>query len=74
MLFMKGTPQEPKCGEKNISPVFICTIFNVIIIKHKYWNLLCTGFSRQMVAILKEYSVDYSTFNILGDEEVSGRC
>lgn len=41
MLFMKGTPSEPKCG-----------------------------FSRQMVAILRENSVKYGFFNILADDEV----
>jgi Grx4 family monothiol glutaredoxin len=41
MLFMKGTPSEPKCG-----------------------------FSRQLVAILRENSVKYGFFNILADDEV----
>ncbi len=41
MLFMKGTPGEPKCG-----------------------------FSRQMVAILRENAVKYGFFNILADDEV----
>ncbi|KAK5652608.1 hypothetical protein OQA88_10369 [Cercophora sp. LCS_1] len=41
MLFMKGTPSEPKCG-----------------------------FSRQMVAILREHAVKYGFFNILADDEV----
>lgn len=41
MLFMKGTPSEPKCG-----------------------------FSRQMVAILRENAVKYGFFNILADDEV----
>ncbi|KAK1757542.1 thioredoxin-like protein [Echria macrotheca] len=41
MLFMKGTPNEPKCG-----------------------------FSRQMVAILRENAVKYGFFNILADDEV----
>lgn len=41
MLFMKGAPQEPRCG-----------------------------FSRQIVAILKEHSVQFSSFDILSDEEV----
>src|SRR5690606_6130071 len=41
MLFMKGTPSEPKCG-----------------------------FSRQIVAILRENSVKYGFFNILADDEV----
>ncbi|VBB72746.1 Putative monothiol glutaredoxin-4 [Podospora comata] len=41
MLFMKGTPSEPKCG-----------------------------FSRQLVAILRENAVKYGFFNILADDEV----
>ncbi|EDO46379.1 predicted protein, partial [Nematostella vectensis] len=41
MLFMKGTPQEPKCG-----------------------------FSRQVVGILAGVGAQYSTFDILKDEEV----
>ena len=41
MLFMKGTPSEPKCG-----------------------------FSRQLVAILRENAVKYGFFNILTDDEV----
>ncbi|KAL3863210.1 hypothetical protein ACJMK2_004976 [Sinanodonta woodiana] len=41
MLFMKGTPAEPRCG-----------------------------FSRQMVQILNERNVKFSSFDILQDEEV----
>jgi len=41
MLFMKGTPSEPKCG-----------------------------FSRQLVAILRENAIKYGFFNILADDEV----
>ncbi|KAJ2905069.1 putative monothiol glutaredoxin-4 [Zalerion maritima] len=41
MLFMKGSPSEPKCG-----------------------------FSRQMVAILRDNAVKYGFFNILADDEV----
>jgi len=41
MVFMKGTPQENRCG-----------------------------FSRQMVTILNELGVEYSSFNILADQEV----
>lgn len=41
MLFMKGTPAEPKCG-----------------------------FSRQLVALLRERGCRYGFFNILADEEV----
>ncbi|XP_030629707.1 glutaredoxin 3 [Chanos chanos] len=41
MLFMKGSPQEPRCG-----------------------------FSRQIIQILKDHSVQYSSFDILSDEEV----
>jgi Grx4 family monothiol glutaredoxin len=41
LLFMKGTPEEPKCG-----------------------------FSKQMVALLKEANIQFSTFDILTDEEV----
>ncbi|KAK6350971.1 monothiol glutaredoxin grx4 [Orbilia javanica] len=41
MLFMKGTPAEPKCG-----------------------------FSRQLVAILRERNIRYGFFNILKDDEV----
>jgi Grx4 family monothiol glutaredoxin len=41
ILFMKGTPQEPRCG-----------------------------FSRQVVALLDEVGADYTTFDILSDEEV----
>ncbi|KAM6909876.1 glutaredoxin 3 [Xenentodon cancila] len=41
MLFMKGAPQEPRCG-----------------------------FSRQIVALLKDRGVQFSSFDILSDEEV----
>lgn len=41
MLFMKGTPEEPKCG-----------------------------FSRKTVDILKELNADFSSFDILQDEQV----
>ncbi|KAK1794237.1 hypothetical protein P4O66_011131, partial [Electrophorus voltai] len=41
MLFMKGSPQEPRCG-----------------------------FSRQIVQILKDHNIQYSSFDILSDEEV----
>lgn len=41
MLFMKGAPQEPRCG-----------------------------FSRQIVALLKEHDIQFSSFDILSDEEV----
>ncbi|KAK6528982.1 monothiol glutaredoxin grx4 [Orbilia ellipsospora] len=41
MLFMKGTPAEPKCG-----------------------------FSRQLVALLRENNIRYGFFNILKDDEV----
>ncbi|XP_026172774.1 glutaredoxin 3 [Mastacembelus armatus] len=41
MLFMKGSPQEPRCG-----------------------------FSRQIVALLKERNIQFSSFDILSDEEV----
>lgn len=41
MLFMKGSPQEPRCG-----------------------------FSRQIVALLKDHSIQFSTFDILSDEQV----
>lgn len=41
MLFMKGSPQEPRCG-----------------------------FSRQIVALLKDHSIQFSTFDILSDEKV----
>ncbi|XP_076054237.1 glutaredoxin 3 isoform X2 [Oratosquilla oratoria] len=41
MLFMKGSPQQPRCG-----------------------------FSRTTIELLAKYEVDYSTFDILSDEEV----
>ncbi|XP_028326765.1 glutaredoxin 3 [Gouania willdenowi] len=41
MLFMKGAPQEPRCG-----------------------------FSRQIVALLKEHNIQFSSFDILSDDEV----
>ncbi|RXM35427.1 Glutaredoxin 3 [Acipenser ruthenus] len=41
MLFMKGSPQEPRCG-----------------------------FSRQIVELFKQHSIQYSSFDILSDEEV----
>uniref|UniRef100_A0A3B3UMR3 Glutaredoxin 3 n=1 Tax=Poecilia latipinna TaxID=48699 RepID=A0A3B3UMR3_9TELE len=41
MLFMKGSPQEPRCG-----------------------------FSRQIVGLLKEHNIQFSSFDILSDEEV----
>ncbi|MEQ2309399.1 Glutaredoxin 3 [Ameca splendens] len=41
MLFMKGSPQEPRCG-----------------------------FSRQIAGLLKEHNIQFSSFDILSDEEV----
>ncbi|XP_072317085.1 glutaredoxin 3 [Eucyclogobius newberryi] len=41
MLFMKGAPQEPRCG-----------------------------FSRQIVALLKEHDIQFGSFDILSDDEV----
>lgn len=41
MLFMKGSPQEPRCG-----------------------------FSRQIVGLLKERGIQFSSFDILSDDEV----
>jgi len=41
MLFMKGSPQEPRCG-----------------------------FSRTIVQIFKEHNIQYSSFDILSDEDV----
>ncbi|KAF7656815.1 hypothetical protein LDENG_00035910 [Lucifuga dentata] len=41
VLFMKGFPQEPRCG-----------------------------FSRQIVALLKEHNIQFSSFDILSDEEL----
>ncbi|CAJ1062853.1 glutaredoxin 3 [Xyrichtys novacula] len=41
MLFMKGSPQEPRCG-----------------------------FSRQITALLKTHNIQFSSFDILSDEEV----
>ena len=41
MLFMKGSPQEPRCG-----------------------------FSRTIVGLLKEHSIQFSSFDILSDDEV----
>ncbi|KAL4640179.1 glutaredoxin-3 [Arapaima gigas] len=41
MVFMKGSPQEPRCG-----------------------------FSRQLVQILNDHGIQYSSFDILSDEEV----
>lgn len=41
MIFIKGTPQQPRCG-----------------------------FSRQLVELLAEQNVRYSSFNILADEDV----
>uniref|UniRef100_A0A8C7URT0 Glutaredoxin 3 n=1 Tax=Oncorhynchus mykiss TaxID=8022 RepID=A0A8C7URT0_ONCMY len=43
MLFMKGSPQEPRCG-----------------------------FSRQIVALFKDHAIQFSSFDILSDEEVRG--
>lgn len=55
MLFMKGNPEEPRCGT-----------FLVIILMY----IVKLGFSRQTVAILQELQADYATFDILQDEEV----
>ncbi|XP_041125304.1 glutaredoxin 3-like [Polyodon spathula] len=41
MLFMKGSPQDPRCG-----------------------------FSRQIVELFKQHTIQYSSFDILSDEEV----
>nr|XP_055032624.1 glutaredoxin 3 [Misgurnus anguillicaudatus] len=41
MVFIKGTPQEPRCG-----------------------------FSRQLVQILKDHNIQFSSFDILSDEDV----
>jgi hypothetical protein len=41
MIFIKGTPQQPRCG-----------------------------FSRQLIELLAQQNVRYSSFNILADEDV----
>lgn len=58
---MKGTPQEPRCGEyRASSPYPLSQIF----------PSPSTGFSRQVIGLLDGIGADYSTFNILSDEEV----
>ena len=63
MLFMKGTPSEPKCGmswaQRNEGELDISKCSTHIL-----------GFSRQTIAILQELNAEFSTFNILMDNEV----
>jgi Grx4 family monothiol glutaredoxin len=55
MLFMKGSPNEPRCG---------LLLFSIVVV------YAFSGFSRQVVAILDQYNTDYSYFDILQNEEV----
>jgi len=58
MLFMKGTPEEPRCGKSTIVTLSL------------HLSIMTTGFSRTMVATLNELGTEYCTFDILADDEV----
>ena len=59
---MKGNKQEPRCGV--LHTVGRCSA------SYYFLSVCKTGFSRQMVSILQEECIDFTTFDILKDEEV----
>lgn len=78
MLFMKGDPEQPRCGQYQDSSVSITS--EICLLKKmkslrltrvvKNLLLYCTGFSRQITQLLKERGIKFSSFDILQDEEV----
>lgn len=79
MLFMKGDPEQPRCGQYQDSSVSITS--EICLFKKKMKSsrltrvvknllLYCTGFSRQITQLLKERGIKFSSFDILQDEEV----
>ena len=63
MLFMKGTPEAPMCGE--CFWVAGAVPFLLIIEPPPV-----SGFSSQMVSMLRGVKAKFGTFDVLGDEEV----
>lgn len=82
MLFMKGDPEQPRCGQYQDSSVSITYCLKYACLKKneifktdkgckKFAFILnCTGFSRQITQLLKERGIKFSSFDILQDEEV----
>lgn len=80
MLFMKGDPEQPRCGQYQDSSVSITYCLKYACLKKikssrltrvvKNLLLYCTGFSRQITQLLKEQGIKFSSFDILQDEEV----
>ena len=77
MLFMKGTADEPQCGECRSSSragvvLLCCRVFGIFSLPHFQVALRPppAGFSRSIVALLKEQNAEFSTFNILADDQV----
>ena len=62
MIFMKGDPKQPKCG-RFTTWLCVCIYCYLLFSQH-------TGFSKQVVALLQEMNVDFTSFDILGDEDV----
>lgn len=69
MLFMKGTADEPQCGKQFFPPRGqVHVSFRRHPLSHATFSP--TGFSRSIVALLKEHDAEFSTFNILADDQV----
>lgn len=60
MVFMKGNPDQPRCGKWRFCLRRIDLDSTGFV----------SGFSKQLVAMLNEQGADYKTFDILSDENV----
>ena len=75
---MKGDPKQPKCG-RFTTWLCVCIYCYLLFSQHTQHthtqhihihNIQHTGFSKQVVALLQEMDVDFTSFDILGDEDV----
>uniref|UniRef100_A0A8D0T030 Glutaredoxin 3 n=2 Tax=Sus scrofa TaxID=9823 RepID=A0A8D0T030_PIG len=77
MLFMKGTPQEPRCASF-YSHSLDSAVYRIVdscrsaVGKGPDYSGLgrLEGFSKQMVEILNKHNIQFSSFDIFSDEEV----
>ena len=65
---MKGDPETPKCGFRYVPHIKNVQIHNELIMNGTYFFIFL--FSNQLMHILKEIDIPFSTFDILSDEEV----
>ncbi|GAB5578888.1 glutaredoxin-3 isoform X1 [Prionailurus iriomotensis] len=72
MLFMKGTPQEPRCGvhSHRLTDRRAGRDRGGIRIRPLIDGDVREGFSKQMVEILHKHNIQFSSFDIFSDEEV----